>query len=373
MFVPVSAPYLDNKEKELVDDAMIKGEISGFFGNYISDFEKNFAQYCGSKFAVTVSSGTTALHLAILALNIGANDEVIVASFTNMASFFCVLYQGARPIPIDCDPETLNIDPGLIESKIGAKTKAILVVHLYGHPVDMDPILAIAKKHNLFVIEDAAEAHGAEYKGQKVGSIGDIGCFSFYANKIITTGEGGMVTTNNAEIADKVRMFKSLSFGDTNKFMHKAIGYNYRMTNVQAAIGVAQLNKINEIIELKRGIATYYNDRLANIEDIQLPVQRDYAGNVYWMYNIVLKGRLTGKREEFILALKKRGVETREDFIPFNLQEVFIDQGLTKSEDCPNANYVAYNGLYLPSGTGLKADELKFVADSVIEVVAELI
>ena len=230
MHVPVGKPLLGDIETRYVTDAVSKGEISGFFGSYIGKFEKEFAAFCGAKEAVTVSSGTTALHLALATLKIGPGDEVLVSSFTNMATFFAVLYQGATPIPIDSEEGTFNIDPRLIEEKITPRTRAILVVHIYGHPADMDPIMAIAKKHNLRVIEDAAEAHGAEYKGRKTGSIGDIGCFSFYANKIITTGEGGMLTTNDSALAAEARSLKALAFGTENKFMHRAIGYNYRMT-----------------------------------------------------------------------------------------------------------------------------------------------
>ncbi|TSD02439.1 MAG: glutamine--scyllo-inositol transaminase [Parcubacteria group bacterium Athens0714_24] len=349
--------------------AMARGEISGFSDSFIKEFEEKFADFCGTKYAVAVSSGTTALHLAMAALGIKKGDEVLVSTFTNMATFFAVLYQGARPIPIDSDSKTLNINPALLEAKITPKTKAIMVVHIYGHPVDMDPVLEIARKHNLYVVEDAAEAHGAEYKGKKVGSLGDIGCFSFYANKIITTGEGGMVTTNNSELAEKVRSLKTLAFGKENKFMHQDIGYNYRLTNVQAAIGVGQMNKVKEIIERKRAMAKFYLENLSGIPEIQLPVEEPYALNVYWMFNIVLKGKLSGRRAFFINELKKKGVETRDDFVPFNQQEIFIKQGLTKPEDCPVANSFYQDGLYLPSGTDISEEELKYVVQQIKEII----
>lgn len=368
MFVPVSKPLFDDKEKAYVTDAMEKGEISGFSGSYIKKFEDAFSEFCEVPHAVAVNSGTTALHLAFATLKIGAGDEVLVSTFTNMATFFAVLYQGAKPIPIDIEPDTLNMDPSLLEKYITKKTKAILVVHIYGHPVDMDPVLAIAKKHNLYVIEDAAEAHGATYKGKKVGSLGDIGCFSFYANKIITTGEGGMLTMKNKEWAERARMLKSISFGKENKFMHQDIGYNYRMTNVSAAIGCAQMEKVDEIIKRKRDMAKFYLTALKDVEGIQLPVEKEYAFNVYWMFNIVLTGKLSGKRAQIIAELEKRGVQTREDFIPYNEQDIFIAKGETSPELCPNAAVPSQNGMYIPSGTDISDEELRYVAKQIIEV-----
>lgn len=369
MFVPVSKPFIDKTEEKFVALAMKKKEISGFRGFFIKEFEKEFAKFCQTKYAVSTSSGTTALHLALATLKIKQGDEVLVSTFTNMATFFAVLYQGAKPIPIDLEPDTLNINPALIEEKITKKTKAIIVVHIYGHPVEMDPILKIAKKHNLYVVEDAAEAHGALYQGKKVGSLGDLGCFSFYANKIITTGEGGMITTNNKKFAKRAKMLKELAFGEKNKFMHQDIGYNYRLTNVQAAIGFGQMKKIKKIITCKRKMAKFYLKNLAKIKELQLPVEEKYAFNVYWMFNIILQGQLAGKRQLFMTELLKRGVETREDFIPFNQQQIFINKGLTKTTACPAANRIARNGLYLPSGTNITEKELKYVVKQIIEVV----
>jgi perosamine synthetase len=372
MHVPVSRPLFGDIEKEYVNKALDSAEISGLFGAFIPKFEKEFADFCGTKEAVTVSSGTTALHLALATLNIGPGDEVIAQSFTNMATFFAILYQGATPVAVDSEPDTLNIDPVLIEAKITPKTKAIIVVHIYGHPVEMDPILAIAKKHNLYVIEDAAEAHGAEYKGRRVGSLGDIGCFSFYANKIITTGEGGMLTMQDPALAARARSLKALAFGKQNKFMHEDIGYNYRLTNVQAAIGSAQLTRIDDILDRKRKMAAYYSEHFKDISDFQLPVEKTYAKNVYWMYNIVLTGKLIGKRKIFIDKLRERGVESREDFIPFNGQEIFIEKGLVNKKDCPVANNAGENGFYIPSGTDISTEEQEYVVKQMREIAAEL-
>ncbi len=369
MFVPVSKPLLGKEEGALVADAMKRGEISGFSGSYIKRFEEEFAKFCRVKHAVAVSSGTTALHLALATLGIKAGDEVLVGTLTNMATFFAVLYQGAKPIPVDIDSETLNLNPTLLEKKITKKTKAIIVIHLYGHPVDMDPVMKIARKHKLFVIEDAAEAHGALYKGKPVGSIGDIGCFSFYANKIITTGEGGMVTTDNPAWAERARMLKSIAFGKENKFMHQDIGFNYRMTNVSAAIGVAQMKKVRDVLRQKRRMAAHYIKAFRGILEIQLPVEKPYAFNVYWMFNIVLRGKLSGRRKEFIAELEKRSVQVREDFVPFNLQEIFIKKGLVKAGACPVANEISKDGLYIPSGPDISDAELRYVSKQVIETI----
>lgn len=365
MSIPVSRPFLGREETNNVLSAFSDGAISGLYGRYIDEFENSFASYSGCSYGVSTNSGTTALHLAVASLGIDEKDEVLVSSLTNMATFFAVLYEGAKPIPIDIEPDTLNINPALIEDRINERTKAVLVVHIFGHPVDMDPILNIARKHKLYVIEDCAEAHGALYNGRKVGSLGDIGCFSFYANKIITTGEGGMLVTNNEEIANKARYLKSLAFGTENKFMHRDIGFGYRMTNIQAAIGCAQLKKIDEIIDKKRKIAHYYNQNLSTIPELQLPVEKNYAKNVYWMYHVVLDKEYGLSRDLAMKKLKDYGIETRESFIPYNMQEIFIKRGWVKGNECPVANYVAGNGFYIPSGPSLNEEELKYVVDIV--------
>lgn len=362
--IPVSQPVLTEAESRYVNDALKKGAISGFYGEYINKFEEGFAQFCGCKYGVSTTSGTTALHLALLALSIKNGDEVLVATLTNMATFFAVLYQGAKPIPVDIEPDTWNIDPSLLELKITARTKAIIVVHLFGHPVDMDPVIEVARKHNLRVIEDCAEAHGATYKGKIVGGFGDIGCFSFYANKILTTGEGGMITINDAAIAEKARSLKSLAFGPKDKFMHTDIGYNYRMTNIQAAIGCAQLEKIDSIIENKRTIAQLYTDHLKDISSLQLPVEKPYARNVYWMYHVALRGKFSNKRMEVMHHLKEYGIETREGFIPYNMQEFALSKGWVNRDACPIANDYALRCFYLPSGPSLPSDDLEYVTSS---------
>jgi perosamine synthetase len=356
--VPVAAPWLGERETAYVNEALADGAISGYFGRHLERFETEFASYCGSAHAITVSSGTAALHLATAALELGPDDEVLVATLTNMATFFAVQYTGAKAIPIDITPDTLNLDPAELQGKITSRTRAIIVVHLFGHPVDMDPVLEVAKKHKLFVIEDCAQAHGALYKGKKVGSIGDIGCFSFYANKVITTGEGGMVTTNDPRLAARMRSLKSLAFGDKNKFMHTAIGFNYRMPNLQAALGCAQLERIEQIIESKRRIAAFYAEHLRPYDCLELPVEKDYARNVYWMYHLGLTGKFRERRDEVMSKLRAAGVETREGFVPYDMQEIFIQRGWVRANECPRASDVALRTFYLPSGPTLTEQQL---------------
>lgn len=364
--IPVARPYLNGREAKYTSEAVLAGELSGNFGKFISQFENNFANYCGAKYGVSMNNGTTALHAAIAALGIGPGDEVIVQTLTNMATFFSVCYTGAVPVAIDVEPDTYNLNPALLESKITKKTKAIIVVHLYGHPVDMDAVNLIAKKYNLFVIEDAAQAHGAKYKGRLCGSLGDVACFSFYANKIITTGEGGMVITNNKELSDKVNSIHSLCYGQgDNKFMHEAIGFNYRMSNVIAAIGCAQLETISDVIRMKKALVKNYESGLQGIEGLRLPIQKDYAESVYWMYHVVLEGKLHGKRKEIMSKLKELGIETRESFVPFNKQKIFIAKGWVKEGDCPVANDIGENGFYLPSGPVFLANEQERVIETI--------
>jgi len=362
--IPVSEPNIGEREKELVMDALKKGEISGTHGEYIKKFEEGFSNYVDCGHGIATSNGTTALHLALVSLGIGRGDEVLVSTLTNMAPCFAILYCGAMPVPIDIEEDTWNMNPALLEEKITANTKAILIVHVYGHPVDMDPILEVAKKYNLKVIEDAAEAHGAEYKKKKVGSLGDVACWSFYANKILTTGEGGMLTTNNPELAEKARSLRSFAYGKEHRFMHEDIGFNYRFTNLQAALGCAQLERIEETIAKKRQIAQWYKDVLKDIPELQLPAEKPYAKNVYWMFHIVLQGKWEEKRNEVIRRLKDEGVETREAFTPYNMQKIMIEKGMTKSEACPIANKVGKSGLYLPSGISLSREDVEYIAAS---------
>lgn len=369
MQVPVSKPSLGAAEIAFVNEALAENAISGVFGAFLDRFETEFAAFCGSRHAVSCSNGTTALHLALAAAGVKEGDEVLVSTTTNMASFFAVLYLGAKPIPVDIQLDTLAMDPEDLARKITPKCKAVMVVHLFGHPVDMDPVNELARKHKLIVVEDCAEAHGATYKGKTVGSIGTVGAFSFFANKILTTGEGGMLTTDDKQIADKARSLKALAFGRSNKFMHEDIGFNYRMTNLQAAVGCGQMTVIHDLVEKRRAIARYYTGRLeAYREHLALPVEKPYAKNVIWMYHLVLRGKLSLRRGAIMAALKDRGIETREGFIPYNMQEIFLQRGWTTRDSCPVANSVAESSFYLPTGPAMTDAELDYVAGNFIEV-----
>jgi len=364
--IRVSEPYFDQNEIKNVNKAIISTEISGNFGNFIKQFENDFSNYCGTKYGVSSSSGTTALHLAMLAIDLKEGDEVLVSSYTNMATFFSVLYTGAIPVPIDVGITTGNINPELIEKNINRRTKAILVVHIFGLIVDIKPIINIAKKYNLKIIEDCAEAHGATYLNKKSGSFGDIGCFSFYSNKIITTGEGGMAVTNNKKYADKMNSLKNLSFGIKNKFMHRNVGFNYRMTNIQAAIGCAQLKKIEIIIKKKIKIAKEYSKAFKNFDFIQLPKLKKNYRNVYWVYHITLLNNSPFKRKEFMAYLSRKGIETREGFVPFDKQKYLISQKNKYYNTCKNAQYLSKNSLYLPLSPGMTNKQTMYIIKNII-------
>jgi len=358
--IPVCEPFLRGKELEYIADCLKSNWISSQ-GKYIEEFEQRFAHYCGCKYGISTTSGTTALHLALVSLGIGAGDEVIIPTFTMIATAFAVAYTGAEPVLVDAEPETWNMDTSQIEARITPRTKAIMPVHIYGHPGDMDSIMEIAQKHHLWVIEDAAESHGAEYKGKKAGGIGHVNCFSFYANKIITTGEGGMVVTNNAEIAERARALKDLAHSREKRFLHTDIAFNYRMTNLQAAIGLAQFERIDELVERRRAHAYLYNSLLKDIEGIRLPPEKEWAKNVYWMYGILIEDSFGTSRDELMERLKDRGIETRAFFIPVHQQPAFLKMDLFQSESYPVAEKLSQRGLYLPSGSGLSPEQIEYV------------
>lgn len=358
--IPVNEPVLSKDSKHNVIECLETGWVSSS-GKFIKQFEQELCGYLGMKYGVAVSSGTAALHVALLSLGVGPGDEVIVPAFTMAATWLAVLYVGAKPVFVDCELETYNLDPKLIEEKITKRTKAIIPVHIYGHPVDMDSILKIAKKHKLWVIEDAAEAHGAEYQGQKCGSFGDINCFSFYGNKIITTGEGGMVVTNDPVLADKARKFRDLHHS-AKRFIHDGVGYNYRMTNMQAALGCGQLKHIDEYITKKRHMADLYSRLLSDIPGLKLPVTKPYAKNVYWMYAVVIDEAKFGmSRDKFRETLKQWDIDTRDFFYAPSTQPI-LARYLTRKEKFPNTEYISHCGLYLPSGLAITDDQIHKVA-----------
>jgi perosamine synthetase len=361
----VAEPDIGEEELRNVVEAVKSGWISSK-GKFIEKFEREFANYIGMKYGVAVSNGTVALHLALAALGIGPGDEVIVPDLTFVATINAVLYTGARPVIVDIHPEYWCMDPDKVEKAITPKTKVIIPVHLYGHPCDMDPIMEIASRNNLYIVEDAAEAHGAEYKGRKVGSFGYISCFSFYGNKIITTGEGGMVLTNDDELAEKIRILRDHGMNPEKRYWHEVIGFNYRMTNLQAAIGVAQLSKIDKFIEKKRRIAKIYAEELSSIPGIILHPEMPWAKNVYWLYSILIdlnKAKIS--RDELSKRLEKEGIETRKFFYPLHEMPIYAKYGVYSY---PVATTISRQGLNLPSGTKLTEEDVRFIAQKIKEI-----
>ncbi len=352
--IPVTEPLLEEKELEYVTDCVESGWVSSI-GKYVTKFEEKFSGYCGSKHGVAVANGTVALHLALAALGITKGDEVIIPDLTFVATANAVIYTGAKPVFADVDKETWCMDTSKIKEKINKKTKAIIPVHLYGHPCDMDPIMEIASEKGLKVVEDAAEAHGAGYKGKKVGSIGDVGCFSFYGNKIITTGEGGMCVTNDGDVAKRMEFLKDHGMSKEKTYWHDEIAFNYRMTNVQAAIGVAQLEKIDGFIETKRRNAILYNDLLKDVKGVVLPVEKEWAKNVYWMYSILVE-----ERTKLMERLKADGIDSRPFFYPLHVLPPYKREG-----DFPVSDDVSLRGLNLPSSVKLKEEEIRKIVESI--------
>lgn len=363
--IPVNEPLLNGNEKKYLNECIDTGWISSE-GPFIKKFEELFAQRVERKYAIAVSNGSVALDAAVVALGIRKDDEVIMPSFTIISCAAAVTRAGAIPVVVDSDPITWNMRVDQIESKITKKTKAIMVVHIYGLPVDMDPLLEIAKKHNLKIIEDAAEMHGQKYKGKPCGSFGDISCFSFYPNKHITTGEGGMIVTNDLNLAEKCRSLRNLCFKPEKRFVHDEIGWNLRMTNIQAALGLAQLERLDEFVKIKRKMGALYTNLLKDVKGIQKPLEKtSYADNIYWVYGLVLDDKIKFDAES---AMKKMGefkIGTRPFFWPMHEQPVFLKMGLYKNEKCEVASNLARRGFYVPSGLALKEDQICEVVEKV--------
>jgi perosamine synthetase len=369
--IPVCEPTLNGNEKKYVADCMATGWISSG-GKYVKQFEDNFSKFIGLKHGISCSNGTNALHLAVEALGIGKGDEVIVPEFTMMAVPNSVFYAGAIPITIDSESETWNMNPDLIEERITNKTKAIIIAPVYGHPADMDKIMKIAQKHNLKVIEDCAEVPGGTYNGKMCGTFGNIACFSFYGNKIITTGEGGMCLTDDDSLAEEMRKLKNHYFG-TPRFLHDKIGYNYRMTNIQSAIGVAQLEYVDKLIQSRIDNAQKYNKLLAPLDFFNLPVQKKEVKNVYWMYGITIKDISKISKLEFMNQLKNKGIDTRSFFYPTSMQKAYTDNvNSSLIRAAPVAKKLYDCGFYLPSSSSLTDKEIETVVDKITEVIAEI-
>jgi perosamine synthetase len=367
--IPVFEPVVGDEEIAAVVAALRRGEISGSFGRAIPEFEQGFARFVGVRHAVAVNSGTAALHIAVAAAGIGPGDEILVSSSTNIATALAAVHNGALPVPVDSEAETWNLDLDLLEGLVTPKTRAIIPVHLYGHPVDMDRLMEIARRHNLVVIEDCAESHGATVRGRMTGSFGRMGCFSFYANKVITTGEGGMVVTDDDALAERLRLLRNLAFTKP-RFRHELAGYNFRMTGYQAAMGTVQLGKITPVIAEKRRVAQSYNRALAGIPGLRLPTEASWARNVYWMYAAVVEPAFGLSRDELARRLEADGIETRTFFCPMNLQPFLRSQPGFRDVPCPVAEELWQRGLYLPSSPSLSDDDVEDVVSRLAKLAA---
>jgi len=371
--IPVNEPLVGEREWEYVKECLRTGWISSA-GRFIQAFEEQWAVYCGMKYGIAVSNGTTALQVAVACLDLEPGSEVIMPTFTIISCALAVVYNGGVPVLVDADPRTWCMDVSQIEAKITPRTRALMVVHIYGHPVDMDPVWDLARKYNLAIIEDAAEVHGAQYLAGRQGSnptwrrcggLGDLSVFSFYANKLITTGEGGMVLANSSEYAEKARSLRNLCFQPERRFWHTDLGHNFRLTNLQAAIGLAQLERIDDIIRRKRWLGETYSKNLQDISGLQLPVEEPWARQVYWMYGVILDEGTGLDAAKFARRLKALGVETRPFFLGMHEQPVFQARGWFQEERYPVAERLARQGLYLPSGLTLTEAEILQVCQTV--------
>lgn len=366
--IPVNEVLLTGNEKAYLNQCIDSGWISSE-GPFVKQFEAQFASRVGRRYGVAVSNGSVALQAAAAAMGLAAGDEVILPSFTIISCAAAILRTGATPILVDSDPQTWNLDVRQLEKRITPRTKAIMVVHTFGLPVDMDPLLAIAERFGLRVLEDAAEAHGQTYRGRPCGSFGDASIFSFYPNKHVTTGEGGMVVTDDAELAERCRSLRNLCFEPKKRFVHHELGWNFRMTNLQAAVGVAQLERLDEFVARKRRMGCRYTQHLAQLSKLQLPLCRtDYAENIYWVYGVVLDDALPFDADEVMRRLGDKGIGTRPFFWPMHEQPVFQKMGLFAGESYPTAERLARRGFYIPSGLGLTDEQM----DRVIEVMEEI-
>ena len=378
MKIPVNEPLLGEEELANVTETLRTGWISSS-GRFIEAFESAWAEYCGMDYAVAVSNGTVALQAAVACLDLEPGDEIILPTFTIISCAQAVVYNGGVPVLVDSEPRTWCMDVAQIEAKITPRTRAIMPVHVYGHPVDMDPIVDLAQRHHLVVIEDAAEAHGALYCSRRgtsdetwrrCGGLGDIGTFSFYANKLVTTGEGGMLLTHDPRTAEKARSIRNLCFQPDRRFYHTQLGNNFRLTNIQAAIGLAQVGRIEQTIERKRRMGQAYTEQLGEIPGLQLPVEEDWARQVYWMYGLVLDESTGIDAAEMARRLAARNVDSRPFFLGMHEQPAFHTRGLFLGERYPVAERIARQGLYLPSGVALTQTQIDQVCQAVREALA---
>ncbi len=369
--IPVNRPKFSGNEKKYLNEVIDTGWISSE-SPFVTRFEKAFSEYFQMKFASTVSNGTVALELAVRALGLKKNDEVILPSFTIISCVLAVIRAGAKPVLVDVDPETWNMDVDLVESKINSNTKAILVVHTYGLPTDMDKINFLKEKYGLYIIEDNAEGIGLKFNNRICGSFGDLSIVSLYSNKHVTTGEGGMVFTNNENIHKNINYWKNLCFNKEARFVHFDLGWNYRLTGLQAAVGLAQLEQIESSISKKKEIARIYDESFRNTESISTPLQSFMnSQNIYWVYGITLNGKDLNYRNKVMKSLLDHGIETRPFFWPIHLQPVLKQQGFFPNEIYPVSERIGSTGLYLPSGIGNTEDEIQYSADTLNLVIGD--
>lgn len=368
MKIPVNEPLLDGNEGRYLAQCIETGWISSE-GPFVRRFEEKFASFVQRRHAIAVSNGTAAIDAAVVSLGLGPGDEVIMPAFTIISSILQVIRSGATPVLVDSNPLTWNMDVAHAADRITPRTRAIIAVHIFGLPVDMDPVLDLAAQHGLRVIEDAAEMHGQTYNGRPCGSFGDLSTFSFYSNKIITTGEGGMIVTDDDSLAEKCRGLRNLCFDDKKRFVHKRLGWNLRMTNMQAAVGVAQLERVTELIERKRKTGSHYDELLKGIPGLQLPLAKtDYAENIYWVYGVVLDDSVPFDAAEATARLADRGIGTRPFFCPMHQQPVLLEQGLFSGERYPVAERIYARGFYIPSGMALTEVQREFVIANMREI-----
>lgn len=367
-FIPVNEPLLNGNEKKYLVECVDTGWISSE-GPFVSKLEIEFAGKVNRKFGISVSNGSVALDVAVTALGIGPGDEVIIPTFTIISCATAIVRAGAKPVVVDANLETWNIDVEQIEERITSRTKAIMAVHIYGLTVDMDLVLDLAKKYDLFVIEDAAEVIGQTYNENPCGSFGDISVFSFYPNKHITTGEGGMVLTDDPELADKCKSLKNLCFKPEQRFLHDELGWNFRLSNIQAAVGLAQLEKLPDSINRKREIGYRYFNNLKHLAGVQLPLTKTkYSENIFWIFGLVIKNNNFENAKSVMDVLKTKKIGTRPFFWPMHEQPVFHKMGLFQNESHPKSELLARNGFYIPSGLAITNEQIDIVSDALIEI-----
>ena len=367
--IPVNEPLIGREEKRYLLKCIENNEVSSS-GSFVKEFEKKFAKKIKRKFAISVSNGTAAIQLAFESLNLKKGDEVILPAFTIISCILPIIRLGAKPILVDCDPQTWNMDTEKTINLITKKTKAIILVNIYGLCPDFAKIIKICKKKRIKIIEDSAESLGLKYKGKPCGSFGDISTFSFFANKHITTGEGGMVVTNDKKIYEKCLLLRNIYFNDKRRFKHFGLGWNYRLTNLQSSLGIAQLKQLTKFIKIKKRVGKYYFKKLSHLKSVYNPINKTkYCDNVYWVYGLVLKKNSQYNLEKIRKKLFKRGIETRNFFWPLNKQPILKKMGYFKNQKFPVSEYISKHGFYIPSGLGLKKKD----QDYVIKIICELL